>query len=127
MKKYLSIVFVAIFALALTGCSKSVKCTYEEESNGTKIKSEITANYSGKNVTKVNMKETVDFGDKEKAKKAYDSEKASLDESNEYNASLKLDGTKVIYSVTIKKEKDDEDYSIDDFKKSYEEDGFTCK
>ena len=126
MKKYLSIVFVAVFALILTGCAKTVKCTKETTTEGYKFYFEIKSYVKAGKVYKVTYKSSVDYKDKDAAKQTYDAEKARFESEGEESVSLELDGTKVIYSDTETIEKDKR-VTTDEMKKTYEEDGYTCK
>ncbi|MBR3523644.1 MAG: hypothetical protein IKN87_03060 [Bacilli bacterium] len=118
MKKYLSVLFIAVFALVLTGCgANTLTCTHTDDN----IKEEVKVFFKGDKATKVEITSTYDAGSNEKAKeiaKYYENDKDS---------SVKVSGSKVIIKSTEKPEKDDEKLTKKEAKESLEESGYKCK
>ena len=118
MKKYLSILFVAIFALVLTGCgSNTLKCSIEEDGN----KAEVKVYFSGDKATKAETTYTIDAGSKEYAEAMAEYYKGDED------TTVKVDGSKIVVKATSKPDSDDEKMTKKEMKELLEEQGYKCK
>ncbi len=117
MKKVLGFVFLAAFALVLTGCGKGnvLTCTKDGE------KVEVT--FSGNKVTKV--AETIALDSEEKAKSYEALAKLYVSE----DIKIKRNGKKVTAIRTGSALEGEEDYegTKAEIKKAAENDGYKCK
>lgn len=132
MKKKLMIGVSALaLTIGLTGCGNSssgnsFKCT----ANNEYIKGEMTVYYDGNTVNK--MEQAMIYDSAEAAKSDYDTYKAMLDQ---YGADMagnytdvKLDGKKIVMSLSGKELKDEYDsLTVDDIKQELKDEGYTCK
>ena len=117
MKKILGFVFLAAFALVLTGCGKGnvLTCTKDGE------KVEVT--FSGNKVTKVAATTTLDS---EEEAKSYESlAKLYVGE----DVKIKRSGKKITMTMSGAALEDEDEYTGTkaDVKKAAEEDGYKCK
>ena len=122
MKKYLSVLFVAVFALVLTGCGKgnTLKCTIEE--SGQKGSAEIT--FKDDKVTKVVT--TMEMASKEEAS-SYVALYTAFAGSEE-GMTVKANGKKVVITISGKGLKDSGlEGKKADVKKALEDEGYKCK
>ena len=119
MKKYLSILFIAIFALALTGCGKTNTLTC------TKYGEKYVITFSGNQASKVTTTETMNT---EEEAKAYEAMYALYKEDG---MSVKANGKKVEITYDLKKRSDDNNPIFkgtkEEIKKAAEEEGWSCK
>ena len=118
MKKYLSILFVAIFALVLTGCGgNTLKCSIDEDGS----KAEVKIFFKGDKATKAETSYTIDAGSKETAEAMAEYYKGDKD------TTVKVDGSKVIIKSTTTPSEDDEKVTKKEMKELLEEQGYKCK
>ncbi len=121
MKKYLSILFVAIFTFALTGCGEKVtKCSGKMYYYG---EAEVKIYSKGDDVKKIVTKNSQDFDSEEDAKEAIKAAEAEKEEGIKYSR----DGKTVTITITEKKTKDKEDLSKKEAIEMMEAAGLTCK
>ena len=123
MKKYLSVLFIAIFALALTGCGKgnTLKCTLNEDGH----KGSIEVTFKGDKVSKVVAKE--EMASKEEAESYVALYTAFV--GSEEGMTAKADGKYFVVTMSGKAVDDSEYKGLTkaDVKKSAEEEGYKCK
>ena len=126
MKKYLTVVFVAVFALVLTGCGKgnTLKCTLEEDG----VKSVTTITFKGDKVSKVEA--TGEYKTKEEAEEAYSWMQLAIAFAGEDSGmKASLDGKKITVSMSGAALESEEEYkgSKAEIKKALEKEGYSCK
>ena len=120
MKKYLSILFVAI--IILTGCAKKSTLSCSKGSDGSKA--EMTFTFKDDKVTKVVYKE--EMASKEEAK-SYAALYTSIMGSSSLT-SAKADGKYFVLKMSGKALEDTEYLgSKDELKKKFETDGYKCE
>lgn len=118
MKKYLSILLIAVFALVLTGCgANTLKCSYTEGDT----KEEVKIFFKGDNATKAEFTTTYDAGSNDQAKEIAKYYK------DEEDTTVKVNGSKITIKTTSKPDDDDEKLTKEDAKKSLESAGYKCK
>ena len=126
MKKYLAVVFVAVFALVLTGCGKgeTLKCTFEEDG----AKGTVTVSFKNDKVSKVVT--SGEYETKEEAEQAYGLMSLAAAFGGE-DAGIKtsLKGKTVTITMTGKalEEDDMNSYSKKEIKEKFEDQGYDCK
>lgn len=126
MKKGCLLLGMILTILLLSGCKKSesLSCTYEEEETnvGYKLKTNTEAVLNGGEVIGERTTMLMTFEEEEWAKSTYDALLEENAETEEYD--IKLSGKE----ITIKTSEDYESaLSKQDFKDTWEADGFTCK
>jgi len=115
MKKLLLSVMMCFL---LVGCGNTLKCTLEEEGEGTatyKIK------FKGDEVSKVTMQ--IKFDDKDEAKEACEFYEEFAKEEDDVK--IKCSGSKLTMTTTDVDEY--EDMTKEELKEELEEDGYKCK
>lgn len=145
MKKYLGLTLIIVIVTLLSGCSftKTLECEKSYNENGIDQVKKVKAWFKNDSLVKVKMDTTVDLTGKEKS--YVDSYKKALDKvyKEDFNKTgisteSKVDSSKVYSSVVFNlEEMNDKDKqtlgidglnkTLDDAKKSYENDGYTCK
>lgn len=124
MKKGILFVSGIIMACTLTGCGSSndkLVCTLSQEQNGVKMDTTATTYFNSKDVaTKVTVDMVIDAGSESMAKTLVETMKDSYDD-------VKQDGNKVTLKKSAEPDKNDEDLTRKEAKKSFEEQGYTCK
>lgn len=122
MKKYLSVLFVAVFALVLTGCGKgnTLKCSTEEDGQ----KANVEVSFKGDKVNKVVT--TMELASKEEAE-SYAALYNAFAGSQE-GMTVKADGKKFTITLSGKAlESEGLEGKKADVKKQLEEQGYKCK
>lgn len=117
MKK---VVVLGVAVLLLTGCAKTVKCTTKDKDS--KMKYSVKGTFKKDNLQKYSY--TITYETKDDAKTACDSAKKAA-KSND-NMKAKCSGKKVTVTMTRPKDTKSE-VTKDEFVKSYESEGMTCK
>ena len=126
MKKYLSILFVAVFALVLTGCGKGNTLTCTNEEDGVKSKTVIT--FKGEKVTKIVT--SGEYKTKEDANEAYSwLALASAFGGEEAGLKATMSGKTVTITMTgaALEESDEFEGNKEEVKKALEKEGYKCK
>ena len=129
MKKYLLIVFCALLLVAVTGCGKKqIKCTNSTTESGVEINAEVIADLDDSDkVTDA----TVIYGFSDSSIVDQYCSIFKMAEDEEKGISVDCSGSKITIKGMASLDDDEEDNVIgqskDEFVKSAEEEGFTCK
>ena len=131
MKKYLIVVFCALFAVALVGCGKKnqVTCTGTMSEGGLTIKAEAIGDFDANDkLTEATV--IYDLGDKTTAEQYCSLFK--MFESSEKGISISCSGSKITIKGYAQMEAEEGEENLigaskDDFIKAMEKESFTCK
>ena len=133
----LAIVAVIVLLIALTGGAggKKLVCTMEEDISGMNLKATITANYSGNNITKMNIDMAYDLGEfssyKDMVKESLETE---FEEYKEKGVKVNISDKGDIVNINLEANKENfkelgyatsSDY--EEAKKELEDSGFVCE
>lgn len=124
MKKIIGFLFLAIFAVTLTGCGKgnTVTCSFDGSSLGLDGKVEMTASFDSKDEFK-NASVTIILNDSTTAK-------ATCEAMKSYVSGVKCSGKKIIFDNYADFAGSDNAYkgvTKAEFKEAMAEEGVTCK
>ena len=138
MKKFVGIISAALVLVCLTGCSKGneLKCTLEEDG----AKSVVIGTVKDGKITKMVQEATETYESEDELEQAYTYANAMmslLGSVEGLSGEVKKDGLDLTMSMTMDLEKmsaediaselGQESITEEEFKKEYEEQGYTCK
>lgn len=145
MKKFFVVSVIVITIGFLTGCgnsSKTLKCTKDDSATGMKMNQKVNVDFKGKDVTKMEILETVTVEDSytsyiNELKSAFESQFANYNNKKGISMDTKTDGNQIKISISADFATMDEDAKetldivntkaeYDDMKKAFEAQGYTC-